>query len=186
MSNITGGIIMHKDIERILFSEEEIEEKCKELAKKIDEDYAQADSIFAIGLLKGSVPFMAELCKNIQTPLTMNYMQVSSYEGSQSGELKIKHDLEDSVDGKYVLIIEDILDTGKTLKTVKQLLLDRGAKEVKVVTLLDKVEGRQFDFVTDYYGFECPNAFVVGYGLDFNENYRQLPYVGVLKEECYK
>lgn len=177
---------MHKDVQEILFTEEQIKSKCIELAKQIDEDYAQADSIFTIGLLKGSIPFMAELCKHIQTPLTMNFMQVSSYEGSESGQLKMKKDLDESVNGKHVLIIEDILDTGKTLSTVKKLLLERGAKDVKVVTMLDKKEGRVIDFTADYSGFVCPNAFVIGFGLDFNENYRQLPYVGVLKEECYK
>lgn len=177
---------MHKDIERVLFTEDRIIEKCKELALKIDKHYEDEDSIYTIGLLKGSIPFMAELCKHIQTPLTMNYMQVSSYEGSESGTLKIKKDIDDDITGKNILIIEDILDTGKTLHTVSRLLVERGAKDVKIVTLLDKVEGRVFDFKADFYGFECPNEFVVGFGLDFNEDYRQLPYVGVLKEKCYK
>ncbi len=177
---------MHKDVERILFSEEEITEKCKELACQIDEYYKDVDHIFALGLLKGSIPFMAELCKHIKTPLTMNFMQVSSYEGVKSTELKIKHDVDANIEGEHILIIEDILDTGKTLSNVKKLLEDRGAKDVKVVTLLDKEEGRTFDFKADFYGFICPNEFVIGFGLDFNENYRQLPYVGVLKESCYK
>lgn len=177
---------MHKDIKKVLISGEEIHQKCVELAKQIDHDYAKCDSIFTIGLLKGSIPFMAELCKCIQTPLTMNYMRVSSYTGSESGELKMVMDLDQSVEGKDVLIIEDILDTGKTLSTVKQLLVSRGAKSVKVVAMLDKKDGRIIDFSADYYGFECPDEFVVGFGLDFNENYRQLPFVGVLKEECYK
>lgn len=177
---------MHKDVERILFSEEQIIEKCKELACQIDDFYKDADHIFTVGLLKGSIPFMAELCKHLQTPLTMNFMQASSYDGVESKELKIKHDLEASVEGEHVLIIEDILDTGKTLSNVKKLLVERGAKDVTVVTLLDKVEGRTFDFKADFYGFVCPNEFVIGFGLDFNENYRQLPYVGVLKDSCYK
>lgn len=177
---------MNKDIKKILFTEEEIREKCKELAKQVDEAYQGEPSIYTIGLLKGSIPFMAELVKHIQTPLTMNYMQVSSYVGSESGALNMKKDLDEDITGKAVLIIEDILDTGKTLSTVKELLLKRGAKSVKVITLLDKVEGRVIPFTADFAGFICPNEFVVGYGLDFNEDYRQLPYVGILKEECYQ
>lgn len=177
---------MHKDIKKILLSEEQIREKCKELALQVDETYKDEESIYTVGLLKGSIPFMAELVKHIQTPLTMNYMQVSSYVGSESGALNMKKDLDDDITGKAVLIIEDILDTGKTLSTVKELLIKRGAKSVKVITLLDKVEGRVIPFTADFVGFECPNEFVVGFGLDFDESYRQLPYIGVLKEECYQ
>lgn len=177
---------MYNDVKEVLFSEEEIINKCKELANIIDEDYKDVKSIFSIGLLKGSIPFMAEICKHIKTPITMSYMQVSSYEGSESKDLVFKKDLDEDITGKDVLIIEDIVDTGKTLANVKQLLLDRGAKTVKVVTLLDKIDGRLNGFEADYCGFDCPNEFVIGFGLDFNEHYRQLPFVGVLKEECYK
>lgn len=177
---------MNKDIKEILFTQEQLQSKCKELALKIDEAYQEEDSIFMVGLLKGSVPFMAELVKHVKMPLTMNYMQVSSYVGSESRDLSIKSDLDTDVKGRSVLIVEDILDTGKTLSTVKDLLIQRGAKSVKVVTLLDKQEGRVIPFTADFVGFDCPNAFVVGFGLDFNENYRQLPYIGVLKEECYQ
>lgn len=113
-------------------------------------------------------------------------MNVSSYEGVESKTLVVKQDLKEDVSGKNVLIVEDILDTGKTLFNVKEMLLKRKANSVKIVTMLDKEEGRVFEMKADYVGFKIPNAFVVGYGLDFNERYRQLPYVGILKEDCYK
>lgn len=176
---------MHKDIKEILISEEEIKAKCKELAKQIDDDY-NGDSIVLVGLLKGSVPFMAELAKYINSDVSFDYMNVSSYEGIESKTLVVKQDLQDDISGKNVLIVEDILDTGKTLMNVKQMLLKRNARSVKIVTLLDKEEGRVFNMSADYVGFKIPNAFVIGFGLDFNERYRQLPYVGILKEDCYK
>lgn len=176
---------MHKDIKEILFSEEQIREKCKELAQQIDKDY-QGQEILLVGLLKGSVPFMAELAKFLQSDVTFDYMKVSSYDGVQSKTLVVKQDIKEDVAGKNILIVEDILDTGKTLYNVKEMLEKRNAKSVKIVTLLDKEEGRVFDMKADYAGFKIPNAFVVGYGLDFNERYRQLPYVGILKEEIYQ
>ena len=139
-----------------------------------------------MGLLKGSVPFMAELAKHLNIDVTFDYMNVSSYDGVESKTLVVKQDLKEDVSGKNILIVEDILDTGKTLYNVKEMLLKRNANSVKIVTMLDKEEGRIIDMKADYVGFKIPNAFVVGYGLDFNEKYRQLPYVGVLKEECYK
>lgn len=176
---------MHKDIKEILFSEEQICSKCEELAKQIDEDY-KGQSIILVGLLKGSVPFMAELAKHLESDVMFDYMNVSSYDGVESKTLVVKQDLQEDISGKNILIVEDILDTGKTLKNVKNMLENRNAKSVKIVTLLDKEEGRVFDMKADYVGFKIPNAFVVGYGLDFNERYRQLPYVGILKEDCYK
>ena len=160
---------MHKNIKEILISEEQIIEKCKELGK-----------------IKGSVPFMAELAKHLNSDVTFDYMNVSSYDGVESKTLVVKQDLKEDVSGKNILIVEDILDTGKTLYNVKEMLLKRNANSVKIVTMLDKEEGRIIDMKADYVGFKIPNAFVVGYGLDFNEKYRQLPYVGILKEECYK
>jgi len=129
---------------------------------------------------------MAELSKYLNTDVTFDYMNVSSYEGVESKTLVVKQDLKEDVSGKNVLIVEDILDTGKTLFNVKEMLLKRKANSVKIVTMLDKEEGRVFEMKADYVGFKIPNAFVVGYGLDFNERYRQLPYVGILKEDCYK
>lgn len=176
---------MHKDVKEILFSEEQIRDRCIELAQQIDEDY-RGQEIILVGLLKGSVPFMAELAKHLQSDVKFDFMSVSSYDGVQSKTLVVKQDLKEDIRGKNVLIVEDILDTGKTLYNVKEMLEKRDARSVKIVTMLDKEAGRVFDMKADYSGFKIPNAFVVGYGLDFNERYRQLPYVGILKEECYK
>ena len=176
---------MHKNIKEILISEEQIIEKCKELGKIIDKDY-EGKEVLLVGLLKGSVPFMAELAKHLNSDVTFDYMNVSSYDGVESKTLVVKQDLKEDVSGKNIFIVEDILDTGKTLYNVKEMLLKRNANSVKIVTMLDKEEGRIIDMKADYVGFKIPNAFVVGYGLDFNEKYRQLPYVGILKEECYK
>lgn len=176
---------MHKNIKEILISEEQIIEKCKELGKIINKDY-EGKEVLLVGLLKGSVPFMAELAKHLNSDVTFDYMNVSSYDGVESKTLVVKQDLKEDVSGKNILIVEDILDTGKTLYNVKEMLLKRNANSVKIVTMLDKEEGRIIDMKADYVGFKIPNAFVVGYGLDFNEKYRELPYVGILKEECYK
>lgn len=176
---------MHKNIKEILITEEQISAKCKELGKIIDRDY-EGKEVLLVGLLKGSVPFMAELSKHLNSDVTFDYMNVSSYDGVESKTLVVKQDLKEDVTGKNILIVEDILDTGKTLYNVKEMLLKRRANSVKIVTMLDKAEGRVIDMKADYIGFTIPNAFVVGYGLDFNEKYRQLPYVGILKEECYK
>lgn len=176
---------MHKDVKEILFSQEEISKKCEELAKQIDKDYQGKEVVF-VGLLKGSVPFLAELSKHIENDITFDYMDVSSYDGVESRTLTIKKDLDQDVKGKDILLVEDILDTGKTLHTVVAMLKQRGARSVEIVTMLDKKEGRTYPIEAKYIGFEIPNAFVIGFGLDFNEKYRNLPYVGILKEECYQ
>ena len=176
---------MHKDVKEILYTQEEIVEKCKELAKQITNDYNDKEVIL-VGLLKGSVPFLAELSKYIELDVTFDYMDVSSYEGVESRTITIKKDLDQDVKSKDILLVEDILDTGKTLTTVKAMLEERGANSVEIVTMLDKKEGRTYPIEAKYVGFEIPNAFVIGFGLDFNEKYRQLPYVGILKEECYQ
>ena len=176
---------MHKDVKEILYTQEEIVEKCKELAKQMTNDYNDKEVIL-VGLLKGSVPFLAELSKYIELDVTFDYMDVSSYEGVESRTITIKKDLDQDVKGKDILLVEDILDTGKTLTTVKAMLEERGANSVEIVTMLDKKEGRTYPIEAMYVGFEIPNAFVIGFGLDFNEKYRQLPYVGILKEECYQ
>ena len=152
---------------------------------KENHDYHDKEVIL-VGLLKGSVPFLAELSKYIEIDVTFDYMDVSSYEGVESRTITIKKDLDQDVKGKDILLVEDILDTGKTLTTVKAMLEERGATSVEIVTMLDKKEGRTYPIEAKYVGFEIPNAFVIGYGLDFNEKYRQLPYVGILKEECYQ
>ena len=176
---------MHKDVKEILYTQDEISQKCKELGKLIMNDYHDKDLVL-VGLLKGSVPFLAELSKCINLDVTFDYMDVSSYEGVESRTITIKKDLDQDVAGKDILLVEDILDTGKTLSTVKAMLEERGASSVEIVAMLDKKEGRTFPIEAKYVGFEIPNAFVIGFGLDFNEKYRNLPYVGILKEECYQ
>ncbi|MBR5340996.1 MAG: hypoxanthine phosphoribosyltransferase [Erysipelotrichaceae bacterium] len=177
---------MADNVEKILISEEEIVERCKELGKEISTDYEGKDPII-IGLLKGSVPFMAELIKYITIDCEMEFMAVSSYSGTESmGDVRILKDLDRSIKGENVLVVEDIVDTGKTLEKVKELLYSKGADSVKVVSLLDKPDRRIVDIEAEYVGFTIPNEFVIGFGLDFDQKYRNLPYVGVLKEECYK
>ena len=151
---------MHKDIKEILYTEEEIKAKCDELAKQIDQDYA-GQEILLVGLLKGSVPFMAELAKHLKSDVKFDFMSVSSYSGVESKTLVVRQDIKEDIRGKNVLIVEDILDTGKTLYNVKEMLEKRHAKSVKIVTLLDKEEGSVFDMKADYSGFKIPNAFVV-------------------------
>ena len=151
---------MHKDVKEILYTQEEIVEKCKELAKQITNDYNDKEVIL-VGLLKGSVPFLAELSKYIELDVTFDYMDVSSYEGVESRTITIKKDLDQDVKGKDILLVEDILDTGKTLTTVKAMLEERGANSVEIVTMLDKKEGRTYPIEAKYVGFEIPNAFVI-------------------------
>lgn len=179
--------MMKNDIEKILLTEEEIQEKTYELAELLTEEY---DGRFplVIGVLKGAMPFMSDLLKRIDTHLEMDFMDVSSYGDSTvtSGEVKIVKDLDTSVEGRDLLIVEDIIDSGLTLSYLVELFRYRKAKSIKIVTLLDKPLGRKVDIKADYIGFSVPNEFVVGYGLDYNERYRNLPYVGILKETVYR
>ncbi|RWR04723.1 hypoxanthine phosphoribosyltransferase [Siminovitchia fortis] len=177
---------MKNDIERILITEKEIEEKIRELGKQLTEEY-EGRFPLAIGVLKGAMPFMADLLKRVDTYLEMDFMDVSSYGMSttSSGEVKILKDLNTPVEGRDILIIEDIIDSGVTLSYLVDLFRYRKAKSIKIVTLLDKPEGRKANLKADYVGFVVPNAFVVGYGLDYAEKYRNLPYIGVLKPEVY-
>lgn len=177
---------MNNDIKKVLVSEEEIIKRSKEIGEQISKDYAGKYPIL-IALLKGSVPFLSELMKHIDIDMEIEFMDVSSYEGTDStGEVKIIKDLDRSIKDCDVIIVEDIVDTGRTLKTVKELLYSKGAKSVKIATLLNKEERRVVEIKADYVAFEIPNEFVIGYGLDFNQKYRNLPFVGVLKEECYQ
>lgn len=174
------------DVKEILISQEDITKRCKELGKQISSDYKDTVPVI-IGLLKGSVPFMAELIKYIDIDCKLEFMDVTSYSGTEStGDVKIVKDLDSSINGLDVLIVEDIVDTGKTLKKVKELLYSKGARSVKVCSLLDKPDRRIIDIQAEYVGFVIPNEFVIGFGLDFNQKYRNLPFVGVLKEECYR
>lgn len=179
---------MHKDVKKILISEEEIVRRCEELGKQISDDYRNYETLpLVVGLLKGSVPFLAELIKHIDLDISFEFMDVSSYEGTESiGDVKINLDLRSSVRGVPVLLVEDIVDTGRTLTEVSRLLRNKGASEVKIVSLLDKPERRVVEIEADYVGFKVPNEFVIGFGLDFNQKYRNLPYIGVLKDECYQ
>ena len=177
---------MHNEIEKVLISEEEIQAKCKELGAQISEEYEDRFPL-AIGVLKGALPFMTDLLKRVETHLEMDFMDVSSYHGGMesSGEVKIVKDLDTKVEGRDILIIEDIIDSGRTLAYLVDLFKYRKARSIKIVTLLDKPAGRTADIKADTVGFEVPDEFVVGYGLDFEEKYRNLSYVGVLKPEVY-
>lgn len=176
------------DVEKILVSEQEIIDRCVSLGKELDEYYAQTGDVpIVVGLLNGSVPFMAELIKRLTMPIEIDFMKVSSYDGTESiGDIRIEQDLRQSCKDKAILLVEDIVDTGRTLVEVKKMFLNKGAKDVKIVALLDKPERREFDIQADFLGFTIPNAFVVGYGLDYNQRYRNLPFVGVLKSEIYE
>lgn len=177
--------MLEKDIERVLYSKEEIEARCKELGEQITKDYEGKEPV-VIGVLRGAVPFMEHLLENIDLMLKVDYIKVSSYVGTKStGTLIIKQDISTNLTGRDVIIVEDIVDTGLTIKKLVPLLHDRGASSVKVCTLLHKEAREEFHNELDYVGFVCDNYFVVGFGLDYNEYYRNLPYIGVLKEEIY-
>ncbi len=176
---------MDNRIKEVILSNDEIVNICARIGKQINEEFAGSQPIL-VGLLKGCVPFMAELMKHITLDCSTEYMVVSSYHGGtrSSGLAKIVMDIDENVDGKNVILVEDIIDTGRTLKKIKELLEARGAN-VTLVTLLDKPEGRVVDIEADIVGKVIPNKFVVGFGLDYNECLRNLPYIGVLKEEVY-
>lgn len=179
--------MLEKDIERILISQEEIQVRCKELGKELTEIYQNTNPL-VVGVLKGAVPFMADIVRSIDTYLELDFMDVSSYGNAtvSSGEVKIVKDLDTNVEGRDLLIVEDIIDSGRTLAYLVDLFKYRKAKSVKIVTLLDKPEGRLVNIEADYVGFNVPNEFVVGYGLDYAEAYRNLPYIGVLKPTVYQ
>lgn len=178
---------MNEIIERVLITEEEIQEKIAETGKMLSDEYQDKNPL-VVGILKGALPFMADLIKNMDTVLEYDVMDVSSYGTgfTSSGEVKIIKDLDSSVEGRHILIVEDIIDTGRTLKYLQKMFENRRAASVKIITLLDKPAGRVTDLKVDWKLFEIPDEFVVGYGLDYLENYRNLPYVGVVKEELYK
>lgn len=179
---------MHEVVDKVLISQEEIREKCKELGQQITQDYkAKGEVPYLVGLLRGSIPFMAELIKYIDLDIEIDFMDVSSYSGTKSlGDIKINKDLDCPIQGLSVLLVEDIIDTGRTLTEVIRTLKNKGAKEVKVVSLLDKKERRVVEIEGDYVGFTIPDEFVIGYGLDYNQKYRNLPYIAILKREVYE
>lgn len=177
---------MDENIKEVLISQEQIREKTKEVAQILSDEYRDKNPL-VVGILKGALPFMADLIKEMDIFLEYDMMDVSSYGTAKtsSGEVKIVKDLDTSVDGRHILIVEDIIDTGRTLKYLQDMLVRRNAKSVRFVTLLDKPSGRVTDLNVDWKCFNIPDEFVVGYGLDYRENYRNLPYVGILKEEIY-
>ena len=166
----------------VMYTEEQVDQIVRKLADQISKDYA-GKSIRLVCVLKGAAMFMCELAKRITVPVTFDFMCVSSYGGTTStGMVKILKDLDQPIEGEHVLIVEDIIDTGRTLKSLKQLLEHRGAASVKIVTLLDKPSRRVENGIeVDYCGYQIPDAFVVGFGLDYDEAYRNLPYIGVLE-----
>ena len=176
---------MIKDIERILISEEELQKKFSDMGKKISRDFKGKDPIF-VGVLKGCFIFMADLMRYVDISCSMDFMSVSSYSGTSStGAVMINKDLGEDIEGRHLIIVEDILDSGVTLSYLKQYLLVRKPASITIATLMDKPARRKADIYADYSCFEIPDAFVVGYGLDYNERYRNLPYIGVLKPEIY-
>lgn len=181
---------MHKDIERVLLSEEELDGIITRLAKQLDKDYAGSDKrLVLVCILKGSVVFMGELMKKITVPVEIDFMRVSSYGGNTktTGNINIVLDLmRKDMDQCDILVVEDIIDSGRTLSHLVQYLTMKGAKSVRTCTLLDKPSRREVNFRVDYVGQEIPDEFVVGYGLDYNEKYRALPFVGVLKRTVYE
>lgn len=178
---------MHNDIQKILFTEQQIQEKIRELGEKISADFENRNPL-VICVLKGAYMFMADLTKRITIPVEVDFMAISSYGQStkSSGVVKIIKDLDVPVEGRDVIIAEDIIDSGLTLSYLVDVLERRNAKSVSVVALFDKPGGRRVEFEADYTGFTLPDAFVVGYGLDYAEKYRNLPYIGILKPEIYE
>ena len=176
---------MTNDIEKVLIGEAEIEAAVARIARQITDDYRDKDPIF-VGVLKGCFIFMADLMRHVEVPCAMDFMAVSSYSGTSStGAVKINKDLGQDIEGRHVIIVEDILDSGVTLSYLKHYLMGRNPASIRIATLLDKPSRRKAEVFADYSCFEVPDAFVVGYGLDYNEQYRNLPYIGVLKPEIY-
>ena len=179
---------MHNDIERVLLTEEQIQEKVRELGVILTEEYKDKNPI-VVGVLKGVVVFYADMIRQIKVPCQMDFMWISSYTGTESGgKMLVRQDLSADIKGRHVLILEDIYDTGNSLDFTVKHLMEKEPASLKICTLLDKPDGRKpgITLKADYTGFTIPNAFVVGYGLDYNEKYRNLPYVGILKPEVYE
>ena len=178
--------MMRQDMETILFTEEELQQRVRELGEAITRDYKDKNPIF-VGVLKGSFVFMADLVRCVDTPCTLDFMVVSSYGSGvkTTGAVKINKDLSEDIEGRHVIIVEDILDSGVTLSYLSKYLMNRNPASLSIVTLLDKPSRRKAEVYPAYKGFEVEDNFVVGYGLDFAEKYRNLPYIGILKPEVY-
>ena len=177
---------MQREKQEVLINQQQIIEKVKELGLQISKDY-QGKELIVVGILKGAIIFLSDLIRSIEVPLTLDFMAVSSYGAgtSSSGAVRILKDLECSVEGKHLLVVEDIVDTGLTLKYLLDNLKARDPASIRICTFLDKPSRRLIPVQPDYNGFAIPDRFVVGYGLDFNEQYRHLPYVAALKPEAY-
>lgn len=178
--------MLEKDIQEVLFTEEQLDRRVREIAAQIEKDY-EGEEIMLIGVLRGSFVFMADLSRRIDLPCTLDFMAVSSYgKGtSSSGQVQITKDLSSDITGKHIIVVEDILDSGNTLSYLLKLLEQRNPASIRLCTLLDKPERRVKEVKVDYSGFTIPDAFVVGYGLDYAEHYRNMPYIGILKPEVY-
>lgn len=170
-----------------MLTEEQLSERISKIAEEVDAAYAGKRPL-VVGILKGSIIFYADLVRHLTMPVELDFMAVSSYGSGtvSSGKLKIKKDLDKDVKGKDVIIVEDIIDSGFTLANLKALILERGAASVKIITLLNKAERREYDVAPDWNCFDIENEFVIGYGLDYNEQYRHLPYIGILKRSVYE
>ena len=177
---------MEKDILEVLLTEQQIQERVRELGEILSAEYADKNPVI-VGVLKGVVVFYADMIRQLRVPCQMDFMWLSSYSGTSTGKMQVKRDVTADIEGRHVLILEDIYDTGASLDFTYQHLLAKKPASLKICTLLDKPERRNpgITLQPDYVGFTIPNAFVVGYGLDFNERYRNLPYVGILKPEAY-
>lgn len=177
---------MHQDVEKVLVSLEAIKLKISELGSVISSDYT-GKNLLVVGILKGAMVFMSDLIRSLSVDVQIDFMAVSSYGASSqsTGVVRILKDLEQTIEGKHVLIVEDIVDTGLTLNYLQEILKARGPASVRICTLLDKPSRREVDVAIDYNGFSIPDEFVVGYGLDYNEKYRNLPEIYILKKEVY-
>ena len=174
-------------ISQILFTSEEIDERVSALGKKITHDYQDSEKLLLLGLLRGSVMFVTDLMRKIERPLTMDFMSVSSYAGSEStGFIRIDSYHKTNINGWYVILIDDIVDSGYTIHTVRKLLMERKPKSLRICAMLDKKERRKIPIHIDYCGFEIPDYFVVGYGLDIDEKGRNLPYIAAVDLEKYR
>ena len=178
---------MDDDVAEILISAEQIQAKIRELGQRISRDYEGQD-LLLVCVLKGAIAFLSDLMRQICVPHAIDFMAISSYGASteSSGVVRILKDLDSNIAGRNVLIVEDIIDTGRTLNYIVQMLRTRNPKSIRICSLLSKPSRREIDVLVDYVGFEIPNKFVIGYGLDFGEIYRCLPYIGVLKKEMYE
>lgn len=179
-------MLLDKDIEKVFYSQEQIENKIKEIAEQINNEY-KGKEIILVGILKGSFAFMSKLIEYIDLYCNIDFIVCSSYVGTQStGLIHIDSDMKIDANGKDVILVEDIIDTGLTVKAIKDVVCKRGAKSVKIASLLYKPCNNKYNVIPDWYAFEIGNEFVVGFGLDYNQLYRNLPYIGILKPEIYR